>query len=76
MVCHDTLTNYYLTNHALKKNWNYSVTELEEMIPYERDFIINIIMRDIEQDDKQNNKPLVGASNRWDAKHGVIPEGQ
>ena len=34
---HNNLENYYILNFALMQHHKYSLTEIENMIPYERD---------------------------------------
>jgi hypothetical protein len=42
------LPAYYKLNHELVKN-KYSLSEIEEMIPYERDLTIDMILADEEK---------------------------
>jgi len=54
MYSHENLESYYNTNFALMKHHNYSLTELEEMYPYEREIYLILLEKWIEdQKDKQ-----------------------
>ena len=50
---HDNLGNYYQTNFALMQHHKYSLTELEEMIPWERDIYVNMLMRYLEEENER-----------------------
>jgi len=47
------LNNYYQTNFALMQHHKYSLTELDEMMPWERGIYINLLMNYLE---KENEK--------------------
>jgi len=47
------LINYYKTNFALMQHHNYSLTELEEMLPWERQIYVGLLQQHIEE---QNEK--------------------
>lgn len=49
MLCHDTLVNHYKTNFLLHKNYGYSLTELDNMIPYEREIYIGMLLQHLEK---------------------------
>ena len=50
---HDNLENYYKTNFSLIQHHKYSLTELENMLPWERDIYIAMLIQYIE---KENQK--------------------
>ncbi len=50
---HDSLENYYKTNFALMQHHKYSLTELENMIPFERDVYIGILMAFIQEEERR-----------------------
>jgi len=50
MLHHDNLGNYYKTNFALMQHHKYSLTELENMIPWERDLYISFLMQHLEEE--------------------------
>ena len=41
---HDSLMNHYKTNFALMQHHKYSLTELNDMIPWERDVYVNLLI--------------------------------
>ncbi len=50
MFCHDTLGNYFKTNFALMQHHKYSLTELENMIPWEREIYITLLINHLEEE--------------------------
>jgi hypothetical protein len=50
---HENLTNYYQTNFALMQHHKYSLTELENMLPWERDIYVNMLMRYLEEENEK-----------------------
>ena len=50
MFCHDTLGNYFKTNFALMHHHKYSLTELENMIPWEREIYITLLVNHLEEE--------------------------
>ena len=60
-LSHETLVNYYRTTFAMMKHHNYSLTELEEMIPWEREIYVTLLLEWIEQENErieQENRQL------------------
>jgi len=50
---HDNLRNYYTTNFALMQHHKYSLTELETMLPWERDVYITLLTQYIEEENEK-----------------------
>ncbi len=50
---HDSLENYYQTNFALMQHHKYSLTELENMIPWERDVYVNLLIAHIQEEERR-----------------------
>ena len=48
-LSHDTLANYYKVNFQLLNNFNYSLDEVEHMIPWEREIYLQMLVDDIEE---------------------------
>jgi len=50
-VClsHDSLENFYKVNFQLLQNFHYSLTELEEMFPWEREIYLIMLIEDIKE---------------------------
>ncbi len=47
---HDNLRNYYKTNFALMQHHKYSLTELDNMIPWEREIYVNMLAQYLEEE--------------------------
>jgi hypothetical protein len=47
---YENLGNFYQTNFALMQHHKYSLTELENMLPWEREIYINLLMQHLEQE--------------------------
>jgi hypothetical protein len=50
---HDNLKNYYTTNFALMQHHKYSLTELESMLPWERDIYVTMLAQHIEEENER-----------------------
>ena len=53
---HDSLENYYKTNFALMQHHKYSLTELEDMIPWERDGYVNLLIANIAEEERRQKQ--------------------
>ena len=42
-MSHDSLINHYQTNFQLMQHHNYSLTDLNNMIPYEREIYVSLL---------------------------------
>lgn len=47
------ITNFYQTEFAMKKIHDYSIFEMNEMYPFERDFHMSLIIKQIEEENKR-----------------------
>ena len=60
MLSHDSVENYYKTNFGLMQHHKYSLTELENMIPFEREIyvgmLLNYIKEEKEKEQARKNK--------------------
>ena len=57
-MAHTNLESYYKTNFALMQHHKYSLTELENMIPWEREIYVSLLQQYIEEENlkqKQNS---------------------
>jgi hypothetical protein len=50
---HENLGNYYKTNFALMQHHKYSLTELENMLPWERDVYVNMLIQHLEEENEK-----------------------
>ena len=55
MLCHDNLKNYYIVNFSLNQDFNMSLTEIENMIPFEREIWVYQILNKIEEAKKKES---------------------
>lgn len=49
-MAHENLESYYKTNFALIQHHKYSLTELENMIPWEREIYLSLLKQYIEEE--------------------------
>ena len=49
-LCHETLANYYKMNFALMQYHKYSLSELEDMIPFEREVYVHMLIQYLEEE--------------------------
>jgi len=57
MLSHNSLANMYHTNFSLMQYHKYSLTELENMIPFERDIYVQMLLAHLkEQEEKRNQR--------------------
>ena len=58
-LSHDNLINHYKTNFALMQHHHYSLTELELMMPWEREIYVSMLVDYVKEENerlKQLNK--------------------
>ena len=61
-LAQDNLYNYYKTNFGMMQYHKYSLTEIENMMPWEREIYIGLLMEHI----KEENQRI----ERENSKHG------
>ncbi len=49
-MAHEDLESYFKTNFALMQHHKYSLTELENMIPWEREVYLKLLQQYIEEE--------------------------
>ena len=52
-LSHVTLTSYYEMNFGLMQHHKYSLTELENMIPWERDIYVGLLLNHLEEEEER-----------------------
>ena len=52
-LSHNSLENYYLTNFAMIQHHKWSLTELEDMLPYERDIYVGMLQNWIQEENEK-----------------------
>jgi len=59
-LSHDSLLNHYKTNFAMMQHHKYSLTELDDMMPFEREIYIALlseyVKKENERIEEQNRK--------------------
>jgi hypothetical protein len=53
-MAHTDLASYYKTNFSLIHHHKYSLTELEDMLPWEREIYITLLQNYIEEENLKN----------------------
>jgi len=49
VLSHNTLANYYQTNFSLMQHHKYSLSDIDGMIPWERDIYVKMLMDYLEK---------------------------
>ncbi len=52
-LAHDNLYNYYKTNFGMMQYHKYSLTEIENMMPWEREIYIGLLMEHIKEENER-----------------------
>jgi hypothetical protein len=52
-VSHDTLYNHYETNFYLSKMHEFSISEIDNMLPFEREVYLAFVKKFVEEEKKQ-----------------------
>jgi hypothetical protein len=52
-LSHTSLTRYYSMVFSLAQHHKYSITEIENLIPYERDLYVDMLMQYLEEQKAQ-----------------------
>ena len=58
-MAHENLESYYKTNFALIQHHKYSLTELENMIPWERDIYVSLLVAYIKEEQERKKRNSV-----------------
>ena len=53
-MAHTSLESYYKINFALLQHHKYSLTELENMMPWEREIYVTLLSQYIEEENLKN----------------------
>lgn len=54
-LSHNSLANMYYTNFALMQHHKYSLTELEDMMPFERDIYLQMLQAHLKKLEEQRS---------------------
>ena len=55
-LCHNTLENYYITNFNMMQHHKYSLTELDNMIPWEKDVYVGLLSNYIKEENEKRRR--------------------
>jgi hypothetical protein len=60
-LSHEELANYYKLNFAMMQYHKYSLTEIEEMLPFEREVYVHQLLTYLEEEKQRQEQ---AAANR------------
>jgi hypothetical protein len=63
-MSNENLLNYYKTNFAMVQHHKYSLTELEEMMPFERDIYITLLGEFIKEENQRQREQQAQLKSR------------
>jgi hypothetical protein len=55
-MSHDSLANMYYMNFSLMQHHKYSLSELEDMIPFEREVYISLLINYLKEEQERMDK--------------------
>jgi hypothetical protein len=56
MLNHNTLESYYTTVFSLIQHHKYSVSDIENLIPFERDIYVEMLLSYLKQVEEEKNR--------------------
>ena len=62
-MSHEDLASYYKINFALMQHHKYSLTELENMIPWEREVYLSLLQQYIEEENLKAKQEQAQSGN-------------
>ena len=62
MLSHNTLANYYETTFALVQHHKYSITDLDNLIPYERDIYVAMLAAHLKEEKDRAEAKRAGSN--------------
>jgi len=57
-MSHNNLANYYRVMFSLVQHHNYSITEIENLIPFERDLFVEMLLQHLEEEKERYEKEM------------------
>jgi len=63
-LSHESVLNYYQTNFQLMQHHKYSLTELEEMMPWEREIYIMLLLQYLKEEKERRKQEEAKAKAR------------
>lgn len=61
MFRHDSLTNHYQTNFALMQHHKYSLSELDNMMPWEKQVYIDLLLKFLDEETEKIKQEKIRA---------------
>ena len=55
-LSHNNLENYYHVIFSMAQHHKYSITEIENLIPFERDIYMNMLLRHLDEQRKEREQ--------------------
>ena len=55
-MAHTSLESYFKINFALMQHHKYSLTELDNMIPWEKDVYVNLLSNHIKEENEKRRR--------------------
>lgn len=55
-MAHEDLVSYYRTNFQLMQHHKWSLTEIGDMIPWEREIYVGLLRQYIEEENQKNQQ--------------------
>ena len=59
-MAHNNLENYFRLNFAMMQYHKYSLTEIENMIPWERDIYVGLLKQHLEEEELKQQQSKNG----------------
>tara|TARA_B100000131_G_scaffold119992_1_gene116976 strand:+ start:895 stop:1077 length:183 start_codon:yes stop_codon:yes gene_type:complete len=59
-MLHEDLVSYYKINFALMQHHKYSLSDIENMIPWEREIYLSLLKQHIEEENSKNQQANAG----------------
>lgn len=53
MLSHDNIRNFHITNFQMVQHHKYSLTEIEEMMPWERQVYIDLLVQFVKEENER-----------------------
>jgi len=60
-LSHDTLGNYFQTNFALMQHHKYSLSELDNMMPWEKQVYIDLLLKFLDEETEKIKQEKIRA---------------
>ena len=55
-LSHDNLATYYQTNYQLMQNHNWTLSDIDSMIPWEREIYVTMLVEDLKEQREEQQR--------------------